>query len=517
MKNIKNTIIYISIFISFILSPTNIYALDNRGCPTNYAELQSVSGHKELLSEVARERGYTSFSDAGKVDSSAMSALRRMKDAANNEDKNIIEISGYRSYNDQVGTFFARSDVTNPITRCYTGTANRDEVKRQYLARGEASAPPGFSEHHSGKAFDFNSVEITFENTPEFKWLESNASKYGFRLSYPKNSTKGAGYEPWHWYYVGGGINEDTVNNSDGSGTASTDSSTPSSSASTTAGNVTYQSYTNFPGVGRISDLCQLINALWLLGFAVLLTSVLGMFLWGGYIYVTAGVNAGKVNQAKEIFTNTITGLIIGLSIFIIINIINPRLLQGNCSIPSIGITGTGAGQPTLGGENVLCNVNPNHPWLQKLGSSTLNTGPTGSCVQTSLDNMDRLGIPSFSGGTTNDPNNSRGAMVQLVKSGNWTSCALPGSTSKTISSSYGSIQASVINADAYETLAKNGQIPSGSIIFQTRHGWNYGGGASGNDMGIVRNGGRITHNYAPMSPIIYGDAKEVVILIPNK
>jgi hypothetical protein len=115
---------------------------------------------------------------------------------------------------------------------------------------------------------------------------------------------------------------------------------------------VTYQSYTNFPGVGRISSLCQLITALWYLGFAVLLTSVLGMFLYGGYIYVTAGVNAGKVNQAKEIFTNTITGLIIGLSIFIIINIINPGLLQGNCSIPSVG-SGSTIGGPA-GPSNIV-------------------------------------------------------------------------------------------------------------------------------------------------------------------
>lgn len=133
-----------------------------------------------------------------------------------------------------------------------------------------------------------------------------------------------------------------------------------SSSATTTAGTVSYQSYTNFPGVGRISSLCQLITALWLLGFAVLLTSVLGMLLYGGYMYVTAGVNAGKVNQAKEIFTNTITGLIIGLSIFIIINIINPGLLQGNCSIPPIGSTGTGPVQPTLGGPGTSVPGNRN-------------------------------------------------------------------------------------------------------------------------------------------------------------
>ncbi len=129
---------------------------------------------------------------------------------------------------------------------------------------------------------------------------------------------------------------------------------TQSISPTTTAGTVSYESYTNFPGVGRISDLCQLITALWLLGFAVLLTSVLGMFLYGGYIYVTAGVNAGKVNQAKEIFTNTITGLIIGLSIFIIINVINPGLLQGNCSIPSVGsgsTIGGGGGTTPISGN----------------------------------------------------------------------------------------------------------------------------------------------------------------------
>ena len=135
--------------------------------------------------------------------------------------------------------------------------------------------------------------------------------------------------------------------------TPSSTGSSTNSSATTTAGTVSYESYTNFPGVGRISSLCQLITALWYLGFTVLLTSVLGMFLWGGYIYVTAGVNAGKVNQAKEIFTNTITGLIIGLSIFIIINIINPGLLQGNCSIPSVG---SGA---TIGGPAGPSNIIP--------------------------------------------------------------------------------------------------------------------------------------------------------------
>ena len=156
------------------------------------------------------------------------------------------------------------------------------------------------------------------------------------------------------------------------------------------------------------------------------------------------------------------------------------------------------------------------HPWLTTLATSRLNTGPTGSCVATTLGNMDRLGIPSFQGGTTADPNNSRGAMVQMIKAGKWTSLNLPGSRWTRISSAYGTVNAYVINADSYEQMAFKGQIPSGSIIFQTRHGWTVSSGASGNDMGIVRNGGRNTFNYRQMGPIIYSNAKEVVILVPS-
>jgi len=136
--------------------------------------------------------------------------------------------------------------------------------------------------------------------------------------------------------------------------------------------------------------------------------------------------------------------------------------------------------------------------------------------VRTTLGNMDRLGVPSFQGGTSADPNNSRGALVQLVKEGHWTSVPMADAKLRTLQSPYGKVQAWVMSADAYEAHALRGEVPSGALIFQTRHGWDYGGGASGNDMGIVRNGGRATHNYATMAPIIYRDAREVVLLVPS-
>lgn len=106
---------------------------------------------------------------------------------------------------------------------------------------------------------------------------------------------------------------------------------------------VSYESFTSFPGVGRISNICQLSQGLWYLGFAILFTAAFGMFIYAGFLYTSSGVNAAQVNQAKGIFTNTIIGVILGLSVFIILNIINPGLLTANCEIAAV--TGSGSTQ----------------------------------------------------------------------------------------------------------------------------------------------------------------------------
>ena len=41
-----------------------------------------------------------------------------------------------------------------------------------------------------------------FEKTSSFAWLNENAYKYGFVLSYPKGNSYYL-FEPWHWRYVG--------------------------------------------------------------------------------------------------------------------------------------------------------------------------------------------------------------------------------------------------------------------------------------------------------------------------
>ena len=67
------------------------------------------------------------------------------------------------------------------------------------------SAKKGHSEHQTGYAADLNSVDESFKDTNEYKWLNQNAFKYGFIERYKKDKEfiTGYGYEPWHYRYVG--------------------------------------------------------------------------------------------------------------------------------------------------------------------------------------------------------------------------------------------------------------------------------------------------------------------------
>jgi hypothetical protein len=66
---------------------------------------------------------------------------------------------------------------------------------------GVAAATPGGSKHGWGQAIDCSG----FGNGPGnkyFDWMEANAKKYGWvNPAWAKKS--GAGYEPWHWEYIG--------------------------------------------------------------------------------------------------------------------------------------------------------------------------------------------------------------------------------------------------------------------------------------------------------------------------
>lgn len=105
------------------------------------------------------------------------------------------------------------------IASAYRSFDYQAELKTRYLTiygsgANQFSADQGYSEHQLGSTVDFTSSEVGmsidtgFENTEAFRWLEDNAHKYGFTLSYPKGNSYYQ-YEPWHWRFVGRDLADD--------------------------------------------------------------------------------------------------------------------------------------------------------------------------------------------------------------------------------------------------------------------------------------------------------------------
>ena len=141
------------------------------------AELQAISG------------------DGGiKLRKSAAEVFRQMSSAAQAEGVILAPLSAFRSLSDQQHVFFEVK-------------AERSQTPNQ---RAEVSAPPGYSEHHTGYAIDIGDGNVpatnlspSFDQTAAFNWLKQNAVRFNFEISFPKNNPQGVSYEPWHWRFVG--------------------------------------------------------------------------------------------------------------------------------------------------------------------------------------------------------------------------------------------------------------------------------------------------------------------------
>ena len=122
----------------------------------------------------------------------AARAWRGMKEGARADGVSLIIVSAFRSIEQQVDLFRSQLDQGCSLESILL-----------------SSAPPGYSEHHTGRAIDIGTagcapVSADFEGTPAYAWLAENAKAYGFRLSYPRDNFFGFCFEPWHWYYDGG-------------------------------------------------------------------------------------------------------------------------------------------------------------------------------------------------------------------------------------------------------------------------------------------------------------------------
>jgi LAS superfamily LD-carboxypeptidase LdcB len=104
--------------------------------------------------------------DGKDVEAHTAKAFRVMQKAARKAGVKLAIRSGYRSFKKQA------------------------ELYKDYRrGRGNLAAPPGYSNHESGRALDL------YVEGAAYDWLREHAAKYGFHRTVPG--------EAWHWEYLG--------------------------------------------------------------------------------------------------------------------------------------------------------------------------------------------------------------------------------------------------------------------------------------------------------------------------
>ena len=163
--------------------------------PTITEDQQNINSKHFSFAEAPNERlvAVSKYYDRLEyLDQEAAQAFKIMKAEAQRQGINLVLISGFRSISTQQQLF------TKQIQK-----------QGSRKAAEKLSAPPGYSEHHTGYAVDIGDgrqpqkdLKFGFESTPAYSWLVNNAYRYGFELSFPRNNLQGISFEPWHWRYI---------------------------------------------------------------------------------------------------------------------------------------------------------------------------------------------------------------------------------------------------------------------------------------------------------------------------
>lgn len=155
---------------------------------------RTLLGHRAYAEAPEDDLVALSMNRGIRLRTSAAEQFEAMVQAARRDGVQLMPLSGFRSHSEQETIFFG--------VRAARG--------QDAQTRAEVSAPPGYSEHHTGYAIDIGDANQTsthldqdFEDTRAYRWMDDNASRYGFELSFPRNNFQQVSFEPWHWRFTG--------------------------------------------------------------------------------------------------------------------------------------------------------------------------------------------------------------------------------------------------------------------------------------------------------------------------
>lgn len=168
-----------------------VFALHRQlGIPDNYGarrRLRMVDDCKQLDSI-----GLDVFHRQQFLHPDAAQAWRNMRETAAQAGVDLQLVSAFRAREYQAGLIQAKLERGLSMERILS-----------------ASAAPGFSEHHSGRAVDIKApgsapLEEDFAKTSAYRWLKANAGFFGFFETLGAANVHGIIWEPWHWCYRSG-------------------------------------------------------------------------------------------------------------------------------------------------------------------------------------------------------------------------------------------------------------------------------------------------------------------------
>ncbi|TVQ09201.1 MAG: D-alanyl-D-alanine carboxypeptidase family protein [Leptolyngbya sp. DLM2.Bin27] len=155
---------------------------------------RQLLGHRAFEEAPTDDLVALSANSSIRLRSAAAAKYEAMAQAAAQAGIRLVPLSGYRSQSEQEAIFFSLK-------------AQRGQ---DAPTRAEVSAPPGYSEHHTGYAVDLGDInqahthlDSDFADTPAYQWMKANAVRYGYELSFPPDNFQGVAFEPWHWRFVG--------------------------------------------------------------------------------------------------------------------------------------------------------------------------------------------------------------------------------------------------------------------------------------------------------------------------
>jgi zinc D-Ala-D-Ala carboxypeptidase len=172
----------------------------------------TTSAHEQQVVEILRELGLAEIYANRKPTCEASELLSVGLDVHGREQK--LAPNAAKAWQ-KMESAASGAGIVLQLVSAFRSIDYQFKIIKRKLAAGQrmedilrVSAVPGYSEHHSGKAVDLTTpgcqaLTEGFEMTAAFGWLEKNATRFEFTMSYPRGNKAGVIYEPWHWAYQG--------------------------------------------------------------------------------------------------------------------------------------------------------------------------------------------------------------------------------------------------------------------------------------------------------------------------